>query len=171
MYNNPIYRIRIWIKAKDFCIIFLFTWAFETIPQISLQTCTRKAALGILTNCIYITWVVSAFIDIWIEKYIWSQTVPGILSSICSLSLLFDWSGNVLIKKPFFYNLRCTLVRVMTQVGPQFNPFSAGTVFIRQNMTSVDVRFWRVKTVPTLEELKYLSWSYTNNIGIQMERN
>ena len=29
-----------------------------------------------------------------------------------------------------------------------FNPLSAGTVFRRQNMTSVDVRFWRLKTVP-----------------------
>ena len=26
-----------------------------------------------------------------------------------------------------------------------FIPFSAGTVFIRQNLTSVDVRFWRVE--------------------------
>ena len=34
--------------------------------------------------------------------------------------------------------------------------FSAGTVFIRQNMTSADVRFWRIKTVPALKELKYL---------------
>ena len=34
------------------------------------------------------------------------------------------------------------------------NPFRAGTVFMRQNLTSVDVRFWRVKTVPTLKELR-----------------
>ena len=32
-----------------------------------------------------------------------------------------------------------------------FNSFSAGTVFIRQNLTSVDVRFWRIKTVPALK--------------------
>ena len=29
----------------------------------------------------------------------------------------------------------------------------AGTVFRRQNLTSVDVRFWRLKTVSALKEL------------------
>ena len=38
-----------------------------------------------------------------------------------------------------------------------FNSFGAGTVFIRQNMTSTDVRFWRIKTVPALKRLPYLS--------------
>ena len=37
-----------------------------------------------------------------------------------------------------------------------FNYFSAGSVFRRQNQTSTDVRFWRIKTIPTLKEL-YLS--------------
>ena len=31
--------------------------------------------------------------------------------------------------------------------------FSAGTVFVRQNLTSLDVRFWRIKTVPALKGL------------------
>ena len=34
----------------------------------------------------------------------------------------------------------------------QMDPFSAGTVFRRQNLTSVDVRFWRLKTIPALKE-------------------
>ena len=34
------------------------------------------------------------------------------------------------------------------------NPFSAGIVFRRQNLTSVDVRFWSLKTIPALKELK-----------------
>ena len=34
-----------------------------------------------------------------------------------------------------------------------FNSFWAGTVFIRQNLTSIDVRFWRMKTVPALKGL------------------
>ena len=34
--------------------------------------------------------------------------------------------------------------------------FSSGTVFIRQNLTSADVRFWRIKTIPALKELKYV---------------
>ena len=32
-----------------------------------------------------------------------------------------------------------------------FNSFSAGIVFIRQNLTSVDVIFWRIKMVPALK--------------------
>ena len=32
-----------------------------------------------------------------------------------------------------------------------FISFSAGTVFIRQNLTSTDVRFWCIKTVPALK--------------------
>ena len=39
-----------------------------------------------------------------------------------------------------------------------FNPFNAGTVFIRQNLTSFHVRFWREKTIPALKELQYLWW-------------
>ena len=31
-----------------------------------------------------------------------------------------------------------------------FNPHSAGIDFSRQNLTSVDVRFWRLKSIPTL---------------------
>ena len=34
-----------------------------------------------------------------------------------------------------------------------FKSFSAGIVFRRQNLTSVDVRFWRLKTVPELKGL------------------
>ena len=34
----------------------------------------------------------------------------------------------------------------------QMNSFSAGTVFRRNNLTSTDVRFWRLKTVPALKE-------------------
>ena len=48
-------------------------------------------------------------------------------------------------------------LRFILHVGPMylnlnliniiFNPFSAGTVFRRQNLTSKDVRFWRLKTI------------------------
>ena len=31
-----------------------------------------------------------------------------------------------------------------------FNPYSAGIDFSRQNLTSVDVRFWRLKSIPAL---------------------
>ena len=39
------------------------------------------------------------------------------------------------------------------------NPCSAETVFIRQNLSFVEVRFWRIKTVPTMKEWQYLYWS------------
>ena len=35
-----------------------------------------------------------------------------------------------------------------------FNSFSARIVFIRQNLTSKDARFWRINTVPALKVLK-----------------
>ena len=31
-----------------------------------------------------------------------------------------------------------------------FNPYSVGIDFSRQSLTSVDVRFWRLKSIPTL---------------------
>ena len=37
-------------------------------------------------------------------------------------------------------------------------PYSVGTDFSRQNLTSVDVRFWRLKSIPALYEYKYLYW-------------
>ena len=38
-----------------------------------------------------------------------------------------------------------------------FNSFSAGIVFRRHNLTSIDVRFWRLKTIPALKGLQ-LTW-------------
>ena len=32
------------------------------------------------------------------------------------------------------------------------NPYSAGIDFSRQNLTSVDVRFWRLKSIPALQD-------------------
>ena len=34
----------------------------------------------------------------------------------------------------------------------QLNPYSAGIDFSRQNLTSVDDRFWRLKSIPALQE-------------------
>ena len=38
------------------------------------------------------------------------------------------------------------------EVGVRRKLFSAGTDFRRQNLTSIDVRFWRLKSIPALEE-------------------
>ena len=36
-----------------------------------------------------------------------------------------------------------------------YNSFSAGIDFRRQNLTSTDVRFWRLKSIPALKGLSY----------------
>ena len=48
----------------------------------------------------------------------------------------------------------------------RYNPVSAGIDFGRQNLTSVDVKYWRLKSIPALK--KYIM----NNGGrpIQMEQ-
>ena len=37
---------------------------------------------------------------------------------------------------------------VCMKVVQRFNPYSAGIDFSRQNLTSTDVRFWRLKSTP-----------------------
>ena len=41
---------------------------------------------------------------------------------------------------------------VLTSINAliKLNPYSAGINFSRQNLTSVDGRFWRLKSIPTL---------------------
>ena len=51
-----------------------------------------------------------------------------------------------------------------------FNPFSAGTVFIRQNLTSTDVRFWCIKTVSVLKGL-IVRCELLSQIPFQVNRN
>ena len=41
---------------------------------------------------------------------------------------------------------------VLGNVKRILNPYSAGIDFSRQNLTSVDVRFWRLKSIPALQE-------------------
>ena len=38
----------------------------------------------------------------------------------------------------------------MSQIWDVVNPYSAGIHFRRQNPTSTDVRFWRLKSIPAL---------------------
>ena len=81
-------------------------------------------------------WVLSGqlelFTDFWIS---FTLTSP--------LSLLFPLHVNT-----YVMGLRHTF----------FNSFSAGTVLIRQNLTSTDVRFWRLNTVPSLKGLIRWVW-------------
>ena len=45
---------------------------------------------------------------------------------------------------------------VMKKWDRMRNHFSAGIVFRRQILTSIDVRIWRVKSIPARKELKYV---------------
>ena len=49
-------------------------------------------------------------------------------------------------------------------------PFCAGIDFRRQNLTSIDVGFWRLTSISALQGWTYLSWQWIPNIGIQMKR-
>ena len=54
---------------------------------------------------------------------------------------------NTVLKYNMFVLVSCSLVY------KSFNSFSAGIVFIHQNLTSTDVKFWRIKTIPALKGL------------------
>ena len=48
--------------------------------------------------------------------------------------------------------LSCDLIILYNLVKSWINPYSAGSDFSRQNLTSVDVRSWRLKSFSTLLE-------------------
>ena len=63
---------------------------------------------------------------------------------------------------------------IVCDTGPTwtltFKCYSTGIDFSCQNLTSVDVRFWRLKSTPALRELKYSQWPQSLHNGIQMNR-
>ena len=46
----------------------------------------------------------------------------------------------------------CWTMRAAHFLVLSFIYYSSGTVFLRQNLTSIDVRFWRIETVPAMKE-------------------
>ena len=79
------------------------------------------------------------------DEGIWEFTAPSSLSCPC-------------------FSIHCIIVHILQHIyiilldnpsphKPQWlKSFSAGTVFRRQNLTSVDVRVWRLTSVPELKE-------------------
>ena len=65
------------------------------------------------------------------------------------------FSQLIIIKHILVNSFLYILIHMLLVYGyyKHFNSFSAGTVFMRRNLTSVDVRFWRIKTVPALKGL------------------
>ena len=83
----------------------------------------------------------------------------SIQHKIAEIFLYKRWRQNIIffqieIIKNVFVRSFCFIWIPMVRVYGHyeyFNYFSAGTVFIRQNLTSVDVRFWRINTAPSLK--------------------
>ena len=99
-------------------------------------------------------------IDIWISQRIRRNDV-------CNDVCITPYNAELFLFKP--WRLKCVQFEIIRFVlvssfriiwipmlwvynhYTYFNSFGAGTVFIRQNLTSTNVRFWRIKTVPALK--------------------
>ena len=98
--------------------------------------------------------------------FFWQGLEPvafSLMDRCTSVSLVSEGAEAVLISRKFFMQhlteekikqLRTTVglqnchLRLACSVG--FSPFSAGTDIRRQNLTSNDVRLWRLKSIPAL---------------------
>ena len=81
-------------------------------------------------------------------KFTWvcEIEVPTHITDTDFQNIVFDvWKQN----RVWRLKLRQPSVMSIVDISAlEVNPFSVGTVFIRQTLTFVDVRFWRIKTVP-----------------------
>ena len=80
------------------------------------------------------------YVSIYNNVRIWSEVNNGTYHNI-----LLEYGKQIFN----FVSICSNLQRMMLL---NVKPYSAGTDFKRQNLTSVDVRFWRLKSVPTLKE-------------------
>ena len=87
------------------------------------------------------------------ELFVYKQWRPNIffqfeiIINVLVFSFLFIWIPMLWVYGHYKY----------------FNSFSAGTIFIRQNLTSTDVWFWRIKTIPALTGLNLDNKLSSNN--------
>ena len=96
--------------------------------------------------------------------------VHGVQYKASFYSIIYHYNAEILFYKPLrpkgcfqfeivinvlVSSFRYIWIPVLWVYGHKkyLNSFSAGTVFRRQNLTSKDVRFWRIKTVSTLKGL------------------
>ena len=80
------------------------------------------------------------YVSIYNNVRIWSEVKNGTYNNI-----LLEYGKQILN----FVSICSNLQRMMLL---NVKHYSAGTDFKRQNLTSVDVRFWRLKSIPTLKE-------------------
>ena len=68
------------------------------------------------------------------------------------VSFIYIWVKTIYFSLNIFWSCRNIAERKSCDYGNlpwhYINPSSAGTIFIRHNLTSVDVRLWRIKTPP-----------------------
>ena len=89
-----------------------------------------------------------------------AQGLPGACGNLYNAELFFfnPWRLKGFFQFEIILNvlvgsLRFIWIPMLWVYGQwkYFNSFGAGIVFIRQNLTSTDVRFWPIKTVPALK--------------------
>ena len=128
------------------CILLVFWWA---IFCLCFDVCIL---VSVLKGCILVVfcWVVFWFVILWVVYWL---SFDRLYFACVFTGCIFV--GVVKKKKRNAYSTNNTMkwcavscflyshIVVLYSLGP-------GTVFIRQNLTSVDVRFWRIKTVPAL---------------------
>ena len=110
----------------------------------------------------------------------WSLESDIIRCGICKHSIVYfkPYNHEIFLYKPkgFFstwniihvlFRSFCFLWISMLRVYGHYKKhdfFSVGVNFRRQNLTSVDVRFWRLKTIPTLKGSITLWLSYSSKM-------
>ena len=134
----PTFNPALFIILRRPCYIIYFQWAIMTEHSSCLHrrkkrerknlriTSTRKSISG---------------------KYLFVKRVS---IKRCRVNQLW-------VNKPFSYESWCaSFINFLLTVANMVNSFSVGTDFRRQNLTSIDVRFRRLKSIPALKIWKYL---------------
>ena len=85
------------------------------------------------------------------------QENKSYLSFALIWSYVSNFSANFFSDETMLYSKQTLFVVGMNMTWPVINPLSAGSALIRQNLTYVDLRLWRItciKAVPLVKELK-----------------
>ena len=136
------------------------------IPIFREISCFSPLNIGTLFRCCVLghdTLPSHASLDSGVNEYLVGQRwqcvrlVPSAemaASAVCSkkgVEMVHEWTGPV-TRGNMCEAHRALYVRYIRTHHYYYYYLSAGTVFRRQNLTSIDVRFWRLKTISALKE-------------------
>ena len=79
-----------------------------------------------------------------------TERVKALITSIASLFILPSNKAWRKMNIKLSEIILVVLIQIIHNNFTHFNPYSAGIDFSRQNLMSVDVRFWHLKSIPTL---------------------